>query len=216
MRKSVLCALLVLGLFSMFGLAAAQASPLEDARNQIAARQYDRAIATLEKVVSAGKANAEVYNELGKAYHWKKDFDNALKNYRIAAKLDKKYLTSALPILDGQQQYDEIIQIGEAAVAHGDKSPTTLTALLNAYFAIKDTKEYDRVLGIVKAQRYSGNYDANYRLYILAKAEMRANQPEAAIAHIEEMDDRALLQYMRTVREFQPLTKDERFIKKTR
>ena len=36
--------------------------------------------------------------------------------------------------MDGQEEYDEIIQIGESAVAQGDKSPTTLTALLNAYF----------------------------------------------------------------------------------
>jgi tetratricopeptide (TPR) repeat protein len=203
------------GLLLLFCAPAAWATPLDEAQSLISAGNYDRAIELLEQVVKDSTATAEVYNVLGNAYAWKKDYDNALKNYRVAAKLDKKYVTSPLPLLNQFERYDEIIRVGEAAVANGDKSPHVLTALLNAYFVTKNTRKYDRVVTLVKSQKYTNPEDIEYQKYILAKAALRADNKEGAMEYINLMSDKKFLQYMRTQPDFKPLYDDPRFIKKT-
>jgi len=168
MRSSVFAALVV---FVLFAPIVAWADALEDAKGLIAKRQYDEAIAILEKLVFSGGADARIYYELGKAYNWKKDWENALKNYRQAMNLDpKKYATATLPVLDHFGLYDEIIRIGEAEFAKKAPpdanfrfyvQPSTLSALLDAYYNKKNTQQYQRVLQIIKAQQYSdSSYDA--------------------------------------------------------
>jgi tetratricopeptide (TPR) repeat protein len=77
--------------------------------------EWRGACALPQPAVADGTATAEQINELGIAYHWKKDYDNALKHYRQAAKLDKTYLTSPVPILDHVKLYDHHV----AAAVHG-------------------------------------------------------------------------------------------------
>lgn len=207
----------VFGLLSLvLGHGPALAGALEDARALMDQRRYDDAIAVLQQVVDAGTATAEEINELGIAYHWKKDFDNALKYYRRAADLDKTYLTSPLPILDHFKRYEEIIQIGEAVLSRGDTTPGVLTGLLNAYYSTGKQADYERVLGVLKAATYSDPYDADYQRYVLAKAEVRAGRHEEAIAYISRMTTRSLLQFMATAAEFGPIAKDPRFIEMTK
>ncbi len=220
MRSLTFCRLLVVGLqvvglLMAAGPAAAQTDPLTTSKSLIESRQYDQVIELLEKEVAAGRANAAIYNNLGIAYNWKQEYEKALKNYRLAAKLDPRYVTAPLQILNHFRLYDEIIQIGEADLAKGYKRPTVLTALLNAYYDTKKPSEYQRVLDIVKAQTYSSAYDANYRLYILVKAEVRAGRSREAIGYVAQMDDKSLLQYMRTSDDFKPIASDPRFQKLT-
>lgn len=216
MRGSRLCGFVFAGFVLVLGHVAASAGPLEDARALMDARRYDEAIAVLQPAVANGTATAEEINELGIAYHWKKDYDNALKYYRQASNLDKTYLTSPLPILDHFKLYDEMIQIGEAVLSRGDTSPGTLTGLLNAYYSTGDTTEYGRVLGILKTQTYTDPYDADYQRYVLAKAEVRAGRHEEAIAYIAGMTTRSLLQFMATASDFDPIANDPRFIEMTK
>jgi tetratricopeptide (TPR) repeat protein len=216
MRSLRSCSVVFCGLLLILSQAPARADALIDAEAFIKARQYDKAIAVLEPVVTAGKAPAEVYNTLGTAYNWKKDYDKALKNYRQAAKLDKKFLTSPMPILGHFKRYDEMIQIGEAVLTKGERDPAIFTALLNAYYDTKNTREYDRILRMLKAQRYSAPYEIDYQRYVLAKAEVRAGHHEAAFAYIGRMKDKSLLQFMRTQSDFGPVSKDPRFIKMTK
>ena len=216
MRGLRLCSAVLCGLLLMLSQTPSRADALNDAQALIKARQYDKAVAVLAPVVAAGKASAEAYNTLGTAYHWKKDYDKALENYRQAARLDKKFLTSPMPILDHFKRYDEMIQIGEAVLSRGDRNPGILTALLNAYYITKNTREYDRVLGILQAQRYSTPYEIDYQRYVLAKAEVRAGRHEAAIAYIAKMKDKSLLHFMQTQSDFGPISNDPRFIKMTK
>ena len=216
MRGSNLRSVILGGLLLILGCVSVNAAVLDDARAFIDARQYDKAIALLQGLADRGNASAEVYNELGRAYHWKKDMDNALKSYRKAAQLDKKFLTSPLPILDHFKLYDEIIQIGETYLTGGGRDPGVITGLLNAYYVQKNTRDYERVLSLLKAQRYSDAYEIDYQRYVLAKAEVRAGQYEQAIAYIRKMKNRALLQFMRTANDFGPISKDARFIEMTK
>jgi tetratricopeptide (TPR) repeat protein len=170
----------------------------------------------LQPVVANGTATAEEINELGIAYHWKKDYDNALKYYRQASNLDKTYLTSPLPILDHFKLYDEMIQIGEAVLSRGDTTPGVLTGLLNAYYSTAKWADYERVLGVLKATTYADPYDADYQRYVLAKAEVRAGRHEEAIAYIAGMTTRSLLQFMATASDFDPIANDPRFIEMTK
>jgi tetratricopeptide (TPR) repeat protein len=147
MRGLRLCGFVFGGFVLVLSHVATFAGPLEDARALMDARRYDEAIAVLQPAVANGTATAEQINELGIAYHWKKDYDNALKYYRQAANLDKTYLTSPLPILDHFKLYDEMIQIGEAVLSRGDKTPGVLTGLLNAYYSTAKWADYERVLG---------------------------------------------------------------------
>lgn len=216
MRSAYLCRLIFGGLLLILSLVSASADTLDDANALIGAGRYDEAIVMLEGAVVSGNAAAELYDTLGRAYHWKKDFDNALKNYRLAAKLDKRFLTSPLPILDHFKLYDEIIQIGEAVLSRGDRDPWILSSLLNAYYDTKNTGEYERVLGILAAQSYSDAYTADYQHYVLAKAEVRAGRHDEAIAYISQMGDKSLLQFMQTAPEFEPIKSDSRFIAMTK
>jgi tetratricopeptide (TPR) repeat protein len=124
----------IAGLILTLGVASAGAGALEDATSLMDRRQYDKAVAVLEAAVAKGNADAKLFSELGRAYHWKRDFDKALKNYRKASELDKKYLTSPLPILDHFKLYDEMIQIGETALSRGDRGVAVFSGLLNAYY----------------------------------------------------------------------------------
>lgn len=216
MRARGICGLVLAGLLLVVGPASVRADSLGEARTLLEARDYDGAIRMLEGLVAATNASAEVHNELGVAYHWKKDYDNALKHYRQAAKLDKLYLTSPLPILDHFKLYDEMIQIGEAVLSRGDTSPGILTGLLNAYHNTGNRPEYERVLGILKAQAYADPYDIDYQRYVLAKAEVRAGRHEEAIAYIARMTTRSLLQFMATAEDFDPIARDPRFIAMTK
>lgn len=207
---------LVAALLLMFGLAPAGAGALDDARALMNSRQYDKAVVVLEAVVTKGNADAQVYFELGRAYHWKRDFDNALKNYRKASELDKKYLTSPLPMLNHFKRYDEMTQIGETALSRGDRDVAVFSGLLNAYYDQKKTRDYDRVLRILRSHRYKDAYTIDYQRYLLAKAEVRANQYEKAFDYIRRMKDKGLLQYMRTSGDFTPIAKDSRFITLTK
>jgi tetratricopeptide (TPR) repeat protein len=214
-RGLIWSGVLAFGLLFVVALPAAHADVVGDAERLIAQRRYDEAVVILEKAVASGHANADVYNELGIAYNWKQDYENALKNYRQATKLNPKYATSALPVLDHFNLYDEIIGIGEAQIAKGDKRPFILTSLLNAYYETKNTRQYQRVLDIVKGERYSDDHDANYRLFILAKAEVRAGRNDSALDYVAQMHDKSLLQFMRTAKDFQPIANDARFKKLT-
>ncbi|PKP77644.1 MAG: hypothetical protein CVT81_08335 [Alphaproteobacteria bacterium HGW-Alphaproteobacteria-3] len=216
MRGSILRGLVVGVLIYMLAPATAGAGPLEDARTLIDARRYDEAVKVLEQAVAADNASAELYNELGIAYHWTKDYDRALKYYRQAAKLDKTYLTSPLPILDHFNLYDEMIQIGEAALSQGDTHPGVLTGLLNAYYMTGNEPEHQRVLGILKAQTYVDLYEMDYQRYVLAKVEVRAGRHEEAIAYIAQMTTTSLLQFMATASDFDPIAQDPRFIEMTK
>ena len=207
---------LIAGLFLMLGLAPAGAGALDDARSLMNQRQYDKAVVVLQAVVDKGDANAQVYFELARAYHWKKDLDNALKYYRKAAELDKIYLTSPLPILNHFKRYDEMIQIGETALSRGDRDVGVFSGLLNAYYDQKKMKDYDRVLRALRSHRYADDYRIDYQRYLLAKAEVRANQYEKAFTYIRKMKDKGLLQYMRTSGDFTPIAKDPRFITLTK
>lgn len=210
MRNLALCSLLFLGWLLVPTPASAQANALADARAFYAQRQYDKSAAVLEKWIASGHADAETYNELGRAYHMMQDYEQALKSYRQAAKLDPKYTLSLLPIILHFKSYDEVIRLGEGELAKGDMDPIVLTSLLGAYH-----QQYLRVLDIVKAQRYSDAYDANYRLFILAKAEVYAGRYDSAIAYTAQINDRAILQFMRTFEDFKPIADDPRFKKLT-
>jgi hypothetical protein len=203
------------GLLLLFCAPAAWSAPVDEAHSLISAGNYDRAIEILEQVVKDAKATAKVYNDLGDAYAWKMDYDNTLKNSMVSAKLDKKYLTSPLPMLNYFRRYDEIVQVGETAVANGDRSPGVLTALLNVYFETKNSRKYDRTVALVKAKQYSKFGDIEYQKYILAKVELRANNKEGAMKYINLMSDKKFLHYMRTQQDFKLLYDDPRFIKKT-
>ena len=216
MRSLVSRIVLIVGLFLMFSQVSAGAGALDDAKALMNARQYDKAVAVLEAVAAKGDADAQVYFELARAYHWKKDLDNALKYYRKAAELDKRYLTSPLPILNHFKRYDEMIQIGETALSRGDRDVSVFSGLLNAYYDQKKTKDYDRVLRILRAHHYTDAYRIDYQRYLLAKADVRANQYEKAFEYIRRMKDKGLLQYMRTSDDFVPIAKDPRFVALTK
>jgi tetratricopeptide (TPR) repeat protein len=206
----------LIALFMTVGLASAGATALDNARALMNQRQYDKAVVVLEAIVSKGNGNAEVYFELGRAYHWKRDFDNALKNYRKASELDKKYLTAPLPMLNHFKRYDEMMQIGETALSRGDRDVAVFSGLLNVYYDQKKTRDYERVLGMLRSHRYADPYRIDYQRYLLAKAEVRANQYEKAFTYIRPMKDKGLLQYMRTSGDFTPIAKDPRFIALTK
>ncbi len=76
-------------------------------RQAVKAKQWEKAIGFLTKVVAAEPKNADAFNYLGYAYRKSGDFSRAVANYKQALALDPKHR--------GAHEY-----IGEAYLEQGD------------------------------------------------------------------------------------------------
>lgn len=197
--------------FVMCAFVFAQSDPLQTARQLIRDRRYDDAIVLLLRTSEQGVMNAEVANQLARAYHWKLDFGQAKRWYVEASRLDPKYRLDIVPLLEELEDWRAIIELAEPEFATGSKRLDLLSALYVAYSKVGRSSDSDRVLG-----RVIDSPASDYRNYILAYVASLAGDTDKALSYLAQIKSPSMRAYARTDRKFANVAGNKRFEELTR
>lgn len=119
----------------------------EMAKRAVNAQNWSRAIALLTKVVSRDQNNADAHNFLGYSYRKSGDYDQALKYYEMALRIDPKH--------KGAHEY-----IGEAYLETGNlrMAEEHLEALDNlCFFSCQEYTDLKKAVQIYKKKHNIGS-----------------------------------------------------------
>jgi tetratricopeptide (TPR) repeat protein len=179
--------------------------------------KYDEAILILKDVIHTNPEDALAFLRLAQAYHWKKNFEEALGYYKRATELDRKYRLAVIPLLVDLDKYRDIIELVGPEFEQGAlRNPSILGSLAYAYRKTANKEKAEAAIKVVRETEYEKAGEKDYRLYVLAYDALWHDDKSLSKEYLREIKDIRFLEYATTDKWFMKLWADPEFVEITK